>query len=162
ITVNSLNDDTGANNFLTLREALSYRRGELGRALTTAEKLLVSGDVGVKDTIPLNVSGAITLNSALPDLSSGVTLIGRGANKLTVKRSGAGGTPNFRIFNAPAASTVAISGMTITNGNSLGDGGGIDNAGSISLNDIALAGNTAAGFGGGLENAGGTVSIVNS
>jgi CSLREA domain-containing protein len=163
ITVNSLNDDTSADGSLTLREALTYRLGSLGRLLTAAEKALISGDVGVKDTIPLNISGTVSLTSALPDLSNGVTLIGRGANKLTVQRSAAGGIPNFRIFNAPAGSTVAISGMTITNGNSTADGGGIENAGALSLSGVALVGNAApSGFGGGLENAGGAVTIVNS
>ena len=44
------------------------------------------------------VVGAITLLSALPELSTDLTIDGPGASALAVARSAASGTPEFRIF----------------------------------------------------------------
>ena len=49
-----------------------------------------------------SVTGTITLLSALPDLSADITIDGPGASVLTVARSAAAGTPDFRIFTVPA------------------------------------------------------------
>jgi hypothetical protein len=43
ITVNSTADNTTADNFLTLREAMQVADGTLGRALTEGEQALVEG-----------------------------------------------------------------------------------------------------------------------
>ena len=48
---------------------------------------------------------------------------------------------------------MRISGLTIAGGNaSSGDGGGIDNFGTLTVSDSVLTGNTAGHHGGGLEN----------
>ena len=84
------------------------------------------------DTIDIQVTGTITLKSALPDLSDttpGVTEInGPGAASLTVARSSDPGTPDFRIFTVDAGVKAKLDGLTITGG--LADqGGGINNQG---------------------------------
>ena len=48
------------------------------------------------------VTGTITLLSALPDLTGDTILSGPGASVLTVARSAASGTPEFRIFTVDA------------------------------------------------------------
>ena len=61
------------------------------------------------NTINFAVTGTITLDSALPDLSNttGLTDIeGLGAASLTVARSSASGTLDFRIFTVDAGVTV--------------------------------------------------------
>ena len=61
------------------------------------------------DTIDIQVTGTITLKSALPDLNdtTGVTEInGPGAASLTVARSTDPGTPEFRIFTVDAGTSV--------------------------------------------------------
>ena len=73
----------------------------------------VSGD----DTITFSLPGSsiITLGSELDAINGNLVVNGPGANALTVKRSTAGGTPNFRIFTINLGRTVTLSGLTISN-----------------------------------------------
>jgi hypothetical protein len=106
------------------------------------------------DTITFapTVSGTITLVSALPVLSGAITIEGPGQSVLTVARSKASGTPDFDIFNVLAGAEVAISGLTISGGN--GDiGGGIDNAGTLTLTNSTVSENSA-DLGAGINNSG--------
>ncbi len=106
------------------------------------------------------VTSPITLTSAELSISKTLTITGPGASVLTVQRSTAGGTPDFRIFNI-GSGTVNISGVTVTNGKPAdgtaanfgtigGDGGGIMNTGTLGLSDVTVTGNTAGGGGAGL------------
>ena len=129
----------------------------------------------------------ITLLTALPDISSNMTITGPGSNLLTVERSTAQGTPEFRIFTTNNRN-VAISGMKITNGKtpdgvsgttggSAQNGGGILQAGGIlTLTDVVITGNRTGrggmatggstsfggdgGFGGGISSSG-TLTMTN-
>ena len=122
-----------------------------------------------QDTITFNpsVRGTIALVSALPDLSTAIDIEGPGPSVLTVARSSAPTTPEFRIFTVPAGAVVTISGLTISGGDlsqfSGGSGGGIFNAGTLTLTDSTLSGNTAfiGGRGGGIFNAG-TLTLTDS
>jgi hypothetical protein len=104
----------------------------------------------------------ITLLSALPDINSSMTITGPGANVLTVQRSTASGTPNFRIFNVtnvpPIPPTITISGLTISNGTGSGlgntHGAGIQNSGYLTLNNSVVTGCQTNGVGGGIVNFG--------
>lgn len=100
--------------------------GDLRYALTHAQ----SGD-----TINFSVSGTINLSGALPTLNRNLSINGPGANRLTV--DGAGGSVFAVVNNA----TVVISGLTITGG--IGNGGGVFNAGTLTLNSCAVNGNRA-------------------
>ena len=81
-------------------------------------------------TFAPSVTGAINLTSGELLLNKTVTISGPGANLLSVQRSAAGGTPDFRIFNITPNSVIAtISGLTIANGNTPSNGGGISNTG---------------------------------
>lgn len=138
------------------------------------------------DTITFSVSGAIMLDSALPDLSSDININGPGVANLTVQR---GSNGLFRIFTVTSGATVNISGLTISNGrapdgtgdgSSNGtpgqDGGGIKNSGTLNLTDVRVSDNQAGeggcscaqlklggrgGHGGGIFNEG-TLTILNS
>ncbi len=70
------------------------------------------------DTIAFapSVTGTITLLSALPDLSADITIDGPGASLLTVARSAASGTPDFRILDVPVGANATISGLTVSGG----------------------------------------------
>jgi hypothetical protein len=127
-----------------------------------------------QDTIVFapSVTGTITLSSALPDLSSNFAIVGPGSSDLTVARSSASGTADFRIFDVPVGAVIAISGLTVTGGSvsvagsdRYASGGGIENSGTLSLNDVTISGSTAGvglgeileavpGEGGGIENSG--------
>jgi len=98
------------------------------------------------------LTGTITLATALPDLSTTITINGPGADQLTIQRSAAGGTPNFRIFTIPSGATVSISGLTIANGLMTGinvRGGGLINNGTLAMTNCNVYGNSAADIGGG-------------
>ncbi|MBL1179034.1 DUF4347 domain-containing protein [Pantanalinema sp. GBBB05] len=98
----------------------------------------------------------ITLTSGQLGISTNVTITGTGANLLTVSGNNAS-----RLFNI-ASGTVAIDGLTITNGNANGgNGGGILNSGNLSLTNSLVRNNTAL-FGGGIHNLGGTATVLNS
>ncbi|HZH33412.1 MAG TPA: choice-of-anchor Q domain-containing protein, partial [Pyrinomonadaceae bacterium] len=97
-------------------------------------------------------------------IDKNLTIRGRGANLLTVRR--APETPNtfrFRIFEIGTA-TVSISGLTVTGGNTAADAGGISGFGStLTITDCHITGNVADGRGGGIRNVqGGSLTVINS
>ena len=103
-TVNSLGD-TGEGTGL---------KGDLRYCITQADQ--TTGD----NTINFSVTGTITLNSALPDLSNttGLTDIeGLGPTSLTVARSNTAGTPDFSVFKIDADADAKLVGVMITGGN---------------------------------------------
>jgi len=110
------------------------------------------------DIITFIVTGTINLASALPAIEQDLTITGPGANQLTVRRDTGG---NYRIFQINVATTVSISGLTLTNGNVTGDGGGIHNSGNLTVTECALVANTATNVGGGILNLG-TLNILRS
>ncbi|MBI1763003.1 MAG: hypothetical protein HYR56_16370, partial [Acidobacteria bacterium] len=106
-------------------------------------------------TISFSVTGTINLTSnQLPAIDHpNLTISGPGASQLDVHRND---SLPFRIFTINSGKTVAISGLTISNGNSTPqDGGGIFNQGTLSLTDCVLSNNTnASGKGGGVASTG--------
>ena len=104
------------------------------------------------------LSGTITLTTGELDIFSNLTISGPGAHVIAVS-----GNHASRVFYT--AATVAMSGLTVTNGNSLDSGGGIYNASVLNLADCNINGNTARGpgsnGGGGIFNAG-LLTITNS
>ena len=136
LTVNSLGDTADAspgngvcadsNGNCTLRAAI-----EEANALTVCSML----------TINFSVTGTISLVTALPTVNHpNLTINGPGANNLTVQRSTAMGTANFRIFNINM--TAALSDMTITNGNAgSANGGGIQSSAVLALTRCIITGN---------------------
>jgi hypothetical protein len=136
--------------------------GSLRSAVTAA-------DLAGGSAITFSVSGSITLASALPDIGRSVQILGPGATTLTVQRSAATGTPAFRILTVGGPTggiqdvTVTLAGLTLANGqvtDFFGSGGGIDNAGTLTVANCALTGN-AASIGGGIDNAG-TLTVTGS
>lgn len=125
-----------------------------------------------RDTIALapSITGTITLSSALPDLSTDLTVDGPGAAVLTVARGDAPGTAAFRIFTVAAGAEVTISGLTITGGRVFGGsnsvGGGISNSGTLTVSNSTLSGNSTyrvsgPGSGGGINNSG-ALTVISS
>src|SRR5262249_53245170 len=115
------------------------------------------------DTIEFanNIGTDIYLDQGKGELpiTQNITIQGPGAAKMTVHGS------SHRVFEIAAGSTVTINGLTIADGDQVGDGtpfssqgGGILNHGSLTLNDDILQNNTVRagknydGQGGGLYN----------
>jgi hypothetical protein len=97
------------------------------------------------------LSGTIPLPGTL-ELSADVTITGPGANVLSVQGGGSSSLSFFSVFTVDQGVTAALSGLTVTGGNS-GSGGGINNAGMTTLTGCTVSGNTA-GNGGGIYNTG--------
>jgi predicted outer membrane repeat protein len=110
-------------------------------------------------TFGASVTPQIILNNALPVIQSNVTIQGPGSTHLDIHRSNA--APNFGILEVDTG-TAAISGLKVSNGNTTGNGGGIDIVfpAIASLDDVRVN-NNAAVNGGGIA-ATGTLSIDNS
>ena len=76
---------------------------------------------------------------------------------LTLNANGAS-----RVFQVDSGVTAALSGLTITNGSTTTDGGGVDNnGGTLTLTGCTISGSSAK-YGGGLANInGGTATLTN-
>jgi hypothetical protein len=118
---------------------------------------------GNGDSISFGVTGTITLASAKLAVSHNISINGPGAAFLTVARSSAGGTSDFRVLNISNGTTsgpvVSISGLTVSNGKASGSppanfGGGIFNdRGTLTIANCSVIGN-AADYGSGVNNSG--------
>jgi hypothetical protein len=105
----------------------------------------------------------ITLTSGQLAVTKSVDIVGLGQDELTISGDG-----TSRVFAVASGTTVAIDQLTIANG--LADqGGGIDNAGILSISDCSLVGNealgdsAATGLGGGIFNEpGSSLTVVDS
>jgi predicted outer membrane repeat protein len=87
--------------------------------------------------ITISARGTITLASALPAISTNLTINGPGANQLTISGNNA-----YQVFIINSG-TVGISGLTIANGlaPSNGYGGGISNGGTLTVTNCAFSAN---------------------
>src|SRR2546426_6423415 len=124
ITVNTLVDETIANNGLTsLREAIT-------QAFTRPEA----------DTIQFAVAGTINLGGPLPDLTGQLTIDGSTAASVTVRRYSGG---VYRVFFVAPSANVDLFGLTIAGG-STGNypGGGGFNDGRLLVSHRTLTDNS--------------------
>lgn len=112
--------------------------------------VIANACAGSTITFAPSVRGAITLTSGELLIHKNLTINGPGANLLSVQRSTAAGTSNFRIFEVDGEFTVAISGLTIAHGNLPNDnGGGIYSVGTLTVSNCTVSAN-ASGYGGGI------------
>ena len=124
-----------------------------------------AGTDGIVFNIPTSDPGynaqtqsyTISLQSALPALSTDMNITGPGAARLTVDGRGE------RIFNITTAGTVNLSGLTMADGYFDGDGGAIFNAqnGTVNITDSILKSNFARS-GGAIANSVGRISVSTS
>ena len=118
----------------------------------------MAASLGGSQTITFapGLTGTISLGAGL-EIGSSVTIDGPGASLLTV--SGGGPSSNFSDFTVDSGVTATISGLTIANGYTTNDGGGVSNGGDLTLSDDTVTGNSAY-FGGGIYDAG-TATLEN-
>src|SRR5208337_3579836 len=117
-----------------------------------------NASIGNQVTITFAVDGTIDLNSVLPALNNNITIQGPGASNLTVQRDFSAWSS---IFVVDSGVSVNLSGMTITGGYvSNSGGGGIFNAGTLTVNNSTFTDNYAYD-GGGISNYG-TLTVNNS
>jgi Ca2+-binding RTX toxin-like protein len=142
----------------SLRQAILNANAAVG-----ADTITFAGSVFTDAT-----ADTITLTSEQLSITDSVTIIGTGANLLTIS-----GNNNTRVFNIDdgnltADNTVSLSGLTITGGRTrtdfIGDGGGIFNRESLSVSNSIISGNLTSGSdsqGGGIYSLG-SLSVNNS
>jgi len=105
---------------------------------------------------------ALTLPSALPDISGDLTINGAGLNSTVID-----GGEQYRVFSIGSHNPlyqVAISGVKITGGKAPDMGGGIINRGDLTVTDSQISNNRIegnGGYGGGIYNYN-TLTITNS
>jgi hypothetical protein len=123
-------------------------------------------DASPGDTINFAPSlTTVSLTSGELVIDKNLTIIGPGANRLTVRVNT--GAASARIFNINSSTvTVSISGMTISNGfvDGSAGGGGILSAGVLTLTDSTISGNSTGIYttlgGGGVLNDHATMTIT--
>jgi hypothetical protein len=127
-TVSNLNDD-GAG---SLRQAILAANATAG-----ADTITFGSALG----------GTLTLASPLPTIAdaAGLTIRGPGVNTITIS-----GDHAVRVFNVASGAALTLDALTVANGgkadlvaSDLVDGGGIYNAGVLTITNCALSGNTA-------------------
>lgn len=107
------------------------------------------------DTINITATGTVLLMAPLLTLNKDLIINGPGANLLTIS-----GEDNGTVFTINVGVVATISGVTITKGNVTGvNGGGIFNAGTLTLLNCTINQNTAA-CGGGVYNEAGAILLV--
>jgi predicted outer membrane repeat protein len=127
--------------------------GSLRAAINAVNASSYGGDI----EFAAGVTGTITLASALPTINQSLTIIGPGASNLTISGNNA-----YQIFEISSSSTVFISGLTLANGMTTGDGGAIFSSGTLTLTNSAFSGNSAVDLGGAIRNNAGMLMVVDS
>ena len=138
-----------------------------GNAVCTLRAAVAESNVLAGDDVISFVPGIATIqvNGQLL-LTTNIVINGPGAASLTIQNIAAASATS-RVLDITAGDTVTINGLTITGGGvNTGDGGGIRNAGMLTINDCVITGNTntgAASNGGGVRgNAGSSININNT
>jgi hypothetical protein len=134
LLLNPLPPDTRAAT-ITVTSTADSGPGSLRAALASASN---------GDQIEFSVTGVIALTTGELIISNSVDVIGPGPAHLAVDAAAAS-----RVLTLTNAATVSISGLTVTNGNVFGSGGGIlnDHA-TLTISNCIVSGNTANNGGG--------------
>lgn len=162
LTVNTLADETAADNVLSLREAIAVVDSGSAAGLSSAELAQISGTLGQNDTIqfaPSLAGGTITLTAGRLAITQNLAIVGPGANQLTIS-----GNAASRIFDISGTTTVSIRGLTLTKGLDTDFGGGAifnESGATLNLSGCTLSGNEGVNFiGGALFNEFGATASV--
>ncbi len=158
ITVNSLADSTLNDGVCTLREAIIAANTETASGAAVGE--CVRGTGG--DTIVIAASlsgGTILLGSALPHIGGDLTINGSAlTSKITID-----GANSYKIFYIDPGLIVSMISLIIVHGyddSGVTPGGGIYNAGTLTVTDSVFSDNFSQ-YGGGITNEG-ILTIANS
>ena len=156
-----------------LIESLEHRTLFASYTASTVSQLIAAinsaNSSGAADTITLAAGATFSLTAVnnsttgatgLPQIAGGggLTILGGAA---TIERSGAAGTPVFRLFDVAANGSLALTNLTLQGGVGVAasyffaqgqaTGGAILNQGTLSLDHVTIQNNTAQGFAGATE-----------
>jgi hypothetical protein len=122
------------------------------------------------DTIVLPAGSTQTLTAVnnnadgpngLPSITSNLTIIGAGAGQ-TIIEAADSSARGFRLFHVAATGVLNLNGLTITGSSCVCDGGGIFNAGTLTLTNSTVSGNQIQDEGGGGIFNAGTLTLRDS
>jgi CSLREA domain-containing protein len=114
---------------------------------TLREAIDATNAVPGADTITFNVDGTITLGSMLPAISDAVTIDGSG-HSITIS-----GDNQYRVFMIGIGIPATLRNLTVVNGSTSGNSGGVFNQGQLNVIDSAFSNNNAGlGSGGAFYN----------
>ncbi|MBK9092075.1 MAG: hypothetical protein IPM84_04725 [Anaerolineae bacterium] len=131
-----------------------------GSVVTTCDEPHLLAAMAGGGTVTFSCSGTITLSSTIT-VATDTTVDGSGQNVII------SGNHAVRVFTVNPEIALNLNMLTIANGRSVGDGGGIQNDGGlVTISNSTLSSNTAAWSGGGISNyhpyRHGTVTVSNS
>ena len=148
--VTSLADNTLADGFVTLREAIEAANTNAivgdAHAGSDTETDIITFD-------PSLTSGTIVLGGTELSITEDLEIQGLGADRLTIDADGAS-----RIFNITSGTSSSISQLTLTGGNA-DYGGAIRTSGLLQVSDCEIDNNTATNHGGGIYAEAGTLEV---
>lgn len=137
------------NGMLSLRQAVIDANSSHG-----ADTIVLRAGTYTLTRAGINEDAALTGDL---DITGHLTIQGAGAGATAVDAAGLD-----RVFDVLAGGTVSIQGMTIQGGIADDGGGGIRNAGTLTINNSALSNNFAYGYGGGGILNRGTLTVYHS
>jgi hypothetical protein len=144
LAVQALEDRTVPSTFTVLNLA-DGGEGSLRQAILDANDLPGADEVRFAD----GLQGTIALGGVQLSITDDLTIDGPGAELLAVSGSG-----QSRVFEISTGVTAVLDGLTITHGHA-DDGGGIYNAGTLTVSQCTLSDNVAHGDEGGHARGGG-------
>ncbi len=154
ITVTTADDVAADDGACSLREAMIAANSDTSSGASAGECVAGSG----ADTIVLPAATTFLLTSTLPQVITAVAIDG---NDSTIDADRTG-----RVLDVASTGSLTIDATTITGGETTGHGGGILNAGVVTLTGSTVIDNIAgadSGRGGGIRNSdGGSLSLADS
>jgi CSLREA domain-containing protein len=151
----------------SLREAIVAANTDTASGPGAGECAAGSG----ADTISFAANYTITLAPAfgqLPNVTSQITVNGRGVANTIIQAHASPNTANARVFLIGSAANLTLNALSVRNGRCNGScvslpdgGGGIYNAGTLTLRNSVIAANWVGNIGGGIYN-GGTLIVTRS
>jgi len=153
IIVNSL-ADPGAPGICALRDAITAAN------TMTATNGCAAGSGNDTINFPPRMTGTISLVSTLPEVTDSLLTINGPASR-GISISGGGNVP---VMGVATNATLNVNSLTIADGRSNTNGGGIVNLGILTVTSSSFSGNLAFGAGGGILNDGpvAMLTVVNS
>ena len=128
-------------------------RGAINRANTLSGTDTITFDSSVFST-----PQTITLNSALPQVTSAIIIDGPGASLLTVD-----GADTYRVFYADTGADLTLDNLTVANGSAPNGAGVYVNGATLTVTNTTFSGNHASNRGGAIYNiSAGTVTVTNT
>ena len=161
VLVSTLNDEDDADTSygdLSLREALTIvDNNPLFRTISFDPALFASGAATL---LLADVGGTSAIDEIVVDTD--VEIVGPGVDLLTLSGGNAA-----RVIRAHAGNTVTIAGLTIADGYSTGNGGGILNEADLTLEYVTIRDNQVSaaspnGWGGGIHSSASDLTIIGS